>query len=149
MNDNKVSIKEVDKNNWYQCCELEISKEQSKYMEPNAISIAQSKFEPTLKPFAIYLYDEIVGFVMYNSIKEELDSYWIYRIMIDKKYQRKGIGKIATKLVIEQMGKLRECKKIAVGYHPENKGSHNLYSKLGFIDKGDRFGKEMAVVLEL
>lgn len=149
MNNIKVNIKEVDKENWYECCELEVLEEQKKYMEPNAISIAQSKFEPTLKSFAIYLENKIVGFVMYNSVKEELDSYWIYRIMIDKKYQRKGIGKIATKLVIEQMVKLPECKRIAVGYHPENQGSYNLYSKLGFIDKGDRFGKEMAVVLEL
>ncbi|MET3194654.1 hypothetical protein ABID96_001622 [Bacillus sp. OAE603] len=28
-----------------------------------------------------------------------------------------------------------------------NLGAHNLYSSLGFIDHGDRFGKEMAVVL--
>ena len=37
-------------------------------------------------------------------------------------------------------------KKIVVGYHPENFGAHNLYSSLGFIDNGDRFGKEMAVI---
>jgi diamine N-acetyltransferase len=83
---------------------------------------------------------------MYNSIPEELDGYWVYRIMVDKEFQCKGIGKEATKLMITEMAKLPNVKKIVVGYHPENLGAHNLYSSLGFIDNGDRFGKEMAVI---
>ena len=141
-----VKIVELNAENWYDCCELEVSTEQKEYMEPNAVSIAQSKFETSLKPYAIYVADEIVGFLMYNSIQEELDGYWIYRIMVDKKFQGKGIGKAATKLMILEMAKLPNAKKIVVGYHPENLGAHNLYSSLGFIDNGDRFGKEMAVI---
>lgn len=141
-----VKIVELNAENWYDCCELEVSTEQQEYMEPNAVSIAQSKFETSLKPYAIYVADEIVGFLMYNSVQEELDGYWIYRIMVDKKFQGKGIGKAATKLMILEMAKLPDAKKIVVGYHPENLGAHNLYSSLGFIDNGDRFGKEMAVI---
>ena len=146
MNTVNVKIVELNADNWYDCCELEVSIEQKAYMEPNAISIAQSKFEPTLKPYAIYAEDTVVGFLMYNSVQEELDGYWIYRIMVDKEHQGKGIGKAATKLMISEMAKLPNAKKIVVGYHPENIGAHRLYSSLGFIDNGDRFGKEMAVI---
>ena len=146
MDTENVKIVELNAENWYDCCELEVSIEQKEYMEPNAISIAQSKFEPTLKPYAIYAEEKIVGFLMYNSVQEELDGYWVYRIMVDKEYQGKGIGKAATKLMISEMAKLPNAKKIVVGYHPENLGAHNLYSSLGFIDNGDRFGKEMAVI---
>lgn len=146
MSTENVKIVELNAENWYQCCELEVSAEQKGYMEPNAISIAQSKFEPTLKPYAIYAEDKIVGFLMYNSVLEELDGYWVYRIMVDKEFQGKGIGKIATKLMISEIAKLPNAKKIVVGYHPENLGAHNLYASLGFIDNGDRFGKEMAVI---
>ncbi|WP_277587406.1 GNAT family N-acetyltransferase [Psychrobacillus antarcticus] len=146
MSIENVEIVELNAENWYKCCELEVSTEQKEYMEPNAISIAQSKFEPTLKPYAIYVEDKIVGFLMYNSVQEELDGYWVYRIMVDEEYQGKGIGKAATKLMISEMAKLPNAKKIVVGYHPENLGAHNLYSSLGFIDNGDRFGKEMAVI---
>ncbi len=146
MSTGNVKIVELNAENWYDCCELEVSIEQKEYMEPNAISIAQSKFEPTLKPYAIYAKEKIVGFLMYNSVQEELDGYWIYRIMVGKEYQGKGIGKAATKLMISEMAKLPNAKKIVVGYHPENFGAHNLYSSLGFIDNGDRFGKEMAVI---
>ncbi|SFP97742.1 diamine N-acetyltransferase [Psychrobacillus psychrotolerans] len=146
MSIENVKIVELNAENWYECCELEVSTEQKEYMEPNAISIAQSKFEPTLKPYAIYVEDKIVGFLMYNSVQEELGGYWVYRIMVDEEYQGKGIGKAATKLMISEMAKLPNPQKIVVGYHPENLGAHNLYSSLGFIDNGDRFGKEMAVI---
>ena len=149
MNKENVKIVELNAENWYDCCELEVSTEQKEYMEPNAISIAQSKFETTLKPYAIYAADKIVGFLMYNSVQEELDGFWIYRIMVDKKFQSKGIGKAATELMILEMAKLPNAKKIIVGYHPENLGAHHLYSSLGFIDHGDRFGKEMAVILHV
>lgn len=146
MSKNLVKIVEVNAENWYECCLLEISKEQRHYIEPNAISIVQSKFELTLKPYVIYFEEKVVGFLMFNSVKEELDGYWIYRIMIDKHFQGKGIGKAATKLMISEIAKLPNAQKIIVGYHPENKGAHNLYSSLGFKDYGDRFGKEMAVI---
>lgn len=146
MDTSNVKLVELNSENWYECCKLEVSKEQKDYMEPNAISIAQSKFEPTLRPYAIYVEDQVAGFLMYNSVKEELDGYWVYRIMIDKEFQGKGIGKAATKLMISEMEKLPDANKIIVGYNPENKGAHHLYSSLGFIDNGDRFGKEMAVI---
>lgn len=146
MSIENVKIVELKAENWYDCCVLEVSAEQKEYIEPNAISIAQSKFESTLKPYAIYAEEKVVGFLMYNSVQEELDGYWIYRIMVDKEFQGKGIGKAATTLMISEMAKLPNAKKIVVGYHPENSGAHNLYMSLGFIDNGDRFGKEMAVI---
>lgn len=146
MSTENVEIVELNAENWYDCCELEVSTEQKQFIEPNAISIAQSKFEYTLKPYAIYAEEKVVGFLMFNSVQEELDGYWVYRIMVDKEFQGKGIGKTATKLMISEMAKLPNAKKIVVGYHPENLGAHNLYSSLGFIDNGDRFGKEMAVI---
>lgn len=149
MNSINVEIKEVDEENWYSCCTLELAAGQEQFMEPNAVSIAQSKFEPLLRPYAIYADGQIAGFLMYNSVQEELDGYWIYRIMVDKGHQGKGIGKAATELMIERMENETGAARIVVGYHPDNKGAHQLYAGLGFVDRGDRFGKEMAVVKEL
>ncbi|OEH91150.1 GNAT family N-acetyltransferase [Bacillus solimangrovi] len=146
MSTENVKIIELNAENWYECCELEILEEQKKYLETNAVSIAQSKFEPTLKPLAIYFEEKVVGFLMYNTVPEEADGYWIYRIMVDKNYQGKGIGKIATKLMIAEIEKIPNANKIIVGYHPENSGAHHLYASLGFVDEGDRFGKEIVVV---
>ncbi|MBY0122013.1 GNAT family N-acetyltransferase [Bacillus sp. S/N-304-OC-R1] len=146
MKNTNVRLVDVDSENWYECCKLEVTDNQKDFIEPNAISILQSKFEPSLKPYAIYLEDKVAGFLMYNSVEEELDGYWIYRIMIDKDYQGKGIGKAATELMLSEMANALKAKKIIVGYHPDNEGAHQLYSSLGFVDEGNRFGKEMAVI---
>ncbi|WLR41483.1 GNAT family N-acetyltransferase [Bacillus carboniphilus] len=146
MSNHNVTIVELNSENWYDCCQLDISVEQKAFIESNAVSIAQSKFQPTLKPYAIYDNDQVVGFLMFNSEKEELDGYWIYRIMIDQKYQNKGLGKIASQQMFEEMKNLLNANKIIVGYHPENLGAHQLYKSLGFVDEGHRFGKEMAVI---
>ncbi|KAB7663021.1 GNAT family N-acetyltransferase [Bacillus sp. B1-b2] len=149
MSFDHVYLEEVNKDNWYDCCSLELSAEQEKFMEPNAISIIQSNFEPTLRAYAIYLGEQVVGFLMYNTIQEELDGYWIYRIMVDKHFQGSGVGKKATKLMLNQMKQLPNIRKVVVGYHPDNVGAHYLYDSLGFIDNGDRFGKEMAVTMDI
>lgn len=141
-----VKLVEVNAENWYECCQLDVSENQVGYIEPNAISIAQSKFVETLKPYAIYVDEKVAGFLMFNSEPEELDGHWIYRIMIDQEFQGKGIGKAATMLMISEMSKLPDVQKIIVGYHPENMAAHHLYASLGFVDHGDRFGKEMAVI---
>ncbi|EQB34711.1 hypothetical protein M948_20195 [Virgibacillus sp. CM-4] len=140
-----MKIEELNEGNWYECCDLKLPEKQAEYIESNAISIAQSKLEPSLKPFAIYFEDKVVGFLMYNTEKEELDGYWIFRIMVDENFQGKGIGKAATKLMISEMSKLPDAEKIVVGYHPENQEANHLYANLGFIDNGDQFGKEIAV----
>ncbi|MFP4364693.1 MAG: GNAT family N-acetyltransferase [Spirochaetia bacterium] len=144
-----ITIKELNKDNWYDCCELSLTPEQEEFMEPNAVSIAQTKYEPSLRAYAIYDDNTIVGFCMYNSEPEELDGYWIYRIMIDKEHQRKGIGKAATEAMIQEMAQIPGCNRIVVGYHHENLGAHNLYKRCGFKDHGHRFGVEKAVLLDL
>lgn len=139
----------AENHNWYDCCKLELTEEQQGFMESNAISIAHSKFEKTLEPYAICLDNDVIGFLMYNTDTEELDAYWIYRIMLDKAYQNQGIGKIAAELMISKITELSNAKRIAVGYHPENKASGALWKSLGFVDNGDRFGREIVVVKEL
>lgn len=111
MNTENVKIVKLNADNWYDCCVLEVTEDQKEYIESNAISIAQSKFERTLKPYAIYAEENVVGFLMFNSVQEELDGYWVYRIMVDKEYQGMGIGKAATKLMVSEMAKLPNAKK--------------------------------------
>jgi len=145
--DTAISLREVTAENWYACCQLSMAEEQEQFVEPNSVSIAQSKYETTLQLRAIYLRQDLVGFLMYNTEPEELGGHWIYRLMIDKRYQRKGIAKHAMRLIIDEMTTSLDCKRIVAGYKPDNTAAGALYASLGFEDRGDRFGKEMAVVL--
>lgn len=37
-----ISLRPIDAQNWYTCCQLALSDQQQSYMEPNAISLLHS-----------------------------------------------------------------------------------------------------------
>lgn len=145
----EVRIEDVSTNNWYECCMLTPFEDQKDFVDSNSISLAQSKFEPSLKALAIYYDNKLVGFAMYNTEKEDLDAYWIYRLMIDKEYQGLGIGKKALSLIISEMKRTLNCNKIVLGYTENNYRAETLYRNMGFKHEGHFFGKEKAVTLEI
>lgn len=126
-----ISLRPIDAQNWYTCCHLELSEQQSSYMEPNAISLLQALYEPTLRPRAIYEDETMVGFLMYNTELEELDAWWIYRIMIDHAHQSKGIGRQATGLMLEEIGEGNETGTTRLIFFESNrltgKYSHDIF----------------------
>jgi diamine N-acetyltransferase len=68
----------------------------------NLYSLAESKFQSNMKPLAIYHDEVMVGFLMYG-IDPDDDNYWVYRLMVDREFQRKGYGKGAMKLLLEHL----------------------------------------------
>ncbi len=89
----QIELRPVTNENWEACCALELTAKQQGFLEPNVYSIAQAGFEPTLVMRAIYRADELVGFLMYNTEREELDGYWIYRLMVDHRQGQESAGK--------------------------------------------------------
>lgn len=65
------------------------------------------------------------------GIDSDDNNYWIYRLMIDKKFQGKGIGKQAIYLVIEEIRRnnYANISLIMIGYAPEKTLQLNLYIK--------------------
>ena len=78
-------------------------------------------------------------------------SYNLWRLMIDRNYQRKGYGKGAVKLALDFVrtfpcGKAEYC---WLSYEPENIVAKKLYGSFGFIETGDMDGEELIAVLKL
>ena len=56
------------------------------------------------RPFAIYADKKLVGFCMFSfapKAKDPDDRYWLWRFMIDKRYQGRGYGQAALKEIIK------------------------------------------------
>lgn len=107
----QIELRPVTNENWEACCALELTAKQQEFLEPNVYSIAQAGFEPTLVMRAIYAADELVGFLMYNTEREELDGYWIYRLMLDQRHQGSGVGREAMRLLLGEMQQLPEARR--------------------------------------
>ena len=71
-----------------------------------------AKIQPELIPLAIYNGDVLVGFTMYCI--DISDEYWIYHLMIDRKFQRMGYGEAAVKCLISIIKQDKEHDKIYI-----------------------------------
>ena len=97
-----LHLKTITKDNWFQAVSLRVREDQVNLVASNAVSLAQLNFLENFHAKGIYQDDDMIGFTLYG-IDEEDHEYWIYRLMIDQKYQGKGYGKESLKLVIEDI----------------------------------------------
>ncbi len=131
-----VSLREITPENFKECINLKVADGQEKFVAANLMSIAQAKIYPTINPFAVYDGDEMVGFVMFGFDTDD-ERYYLVRLMVDEKHQGKGYGRAATLEVIEQMGKIEDCREIYLSFVPENTGAERLYKSVGFQRTGE------------
>ena len=136
----KVDLIDVTKENWLQVLFLTTNAGENptlceEFVASNALSIVQSIFETGWIVKAVEVEGNIVGFAMYGY-NEEQQFYELCRIMIDYKYQGKGYGTAAIRLVIEEMKKDENCDVIYLSTEPENQRAKRIYTTLGFKETG-------------
>ena len=147
----KVSLRDVTADNWQKVVDLEVLDEQEDYVADNAYSLAESKFDPFVRPRAIYAGKRVVGFLIYEHLKSigKPQEYSIYRFMIDKSEQGKGYGRMAIAQAIEEIKQDPRAKKVSVCYVPTNPVTKRLYAGLGFREVGLDEDGEMIAELKI
>nr|WP_251548955.1 GNAT family N-acetyltransferase [Neobacillus muris] len=130
-----LSLKAIDKSNWETAIQLSVHDEQKTFIASNLYSIAEVQFLDNFYAKGIYLDDRMIGFTLFG-IDSDDHNYWIYRLMIDKDFQRNGFGIQAIQLVIKEIRNLNHSNipLIMIGYHPENLPAKLAYQKAGFIE---------------
>lgn len=146
-----VTLREVTADNLRTVLRLSVADDQKGFVATNAISIAQAYFAPEAWFRAICLGEEIVGFVMIEDqslakAPPAQPTATLWRLMIDQRFQKRGIGREAVLLVIEHV-RAKGYRSLFVSYVPEPGGPEMFYKGLGFRDTGRV--DEGEVVLEL
>ena len=131
-----ITLRDITRDNWHQCTRLKVAPDQEHFVASNAVSMAQSKYEPEYIPLAVYDEEEMVGFVMYGKDRTD-GKYWIARVMVDHRQQGKGHGRAAMQLLLDRIGALPDCDEILISYEPENEVARRLYASLGFRETGE------------
>lgn len=132
----EVELAEITASNFDECVMLNVDEHQKGFVAPNLMSIAQSKVFPTLETRAIYADGEMAGFVMYGFDPEE-DRYTLVRLMVDARNQGRGIGRAATRKVLDELGRRDDCDSVYLSFVPGNEGAEALYSSIGFEKTGE------------
>jgi len=142
-----ITLREIIIDNFWEIIDLKVSDDQSDLVTSNAVSIAQARVQSECIPLGIYKDDTPVGFLMY-CIDRDDGEYWLYRLMIDKRYQGNGYSKEAMNLVISIIKEDKTKNKILLGVDMAGIASVKLYESLGFKYNGQVFGKEHIMQLD-
>ena len=144
----EVSLRPVTKGNYEEVCDLEVSKEQEDYVACNMYSLVESMFNEGYVTRAIHLNEEAVGFFMWVQISIEKISIW--RFIVDKTYQQKGIGRQSLNLALDEIKQTPDLREIEICYDPANPVAKEFYASFGFTEIGmDEDGDDMLAVIKL
>lgn len=130
-----LSLREITCDNFWKVVELSVTPPQQEFVASNAVSIAQAKVQTECVPLAVYLGGRPVGFVMYCLDRQERE-YWIYRVMVDQRFQSLGIGRRALELLLTRIRADGQHHKVYISFEPTNHWARSLYERLGFVDDG-------------
>ena len=158
-----IRFEEITNRNIWKVCMLEPFEDQKDFVAENIQSLAEAYATRNegnnALPLAVYADDTLIGFVMIgngtvgNEEESELikENYSLWRLMIDHKYQGKGLGKQTMDAVMALIRTFPfgEAKKVWLSYEPENTRARKLYHQYGFVENGQMCGNEIVAVYEL
>lgn len=114
---------------------MKVSESQKNYVSDSYAMLARAYAyrEQRSRAFVIYNDDTPVGMGMYHDCPD-LDAFDLSQIFIDERYQGKGYGKAATKLVLDAMKQDGKYSKAVLCYIEGNEAAKRLYEQFGFVE---------------
>jgi diamine N-acetyltransferase len=134
----RVTLREVTRENLREVLLLEVAPEQKGFVASNAISIAQAHFYPEVAWFrAIYANDTPVGFLMLED-SPGAPEVFLWRFMIDRRFQNHGFGGRAIELVLEHVRAREGTSALTLSHVPGEGSPGPFYQRLGFVYTGEK-----------
>ncbi|WP_113672385.1 GNAT family N-acetyltransferase [Vallitalea guaymasensis] len=144
-----ILFKEINNDNWEECFNLKVFKEQEEFVAPNSYSLLEAHYGKNLFPLAIYDDDIMVGFIMYEIDEEDDNSMAMCRLMIDQKHQKKGYGRAAVLKLLDFIREKYGKMPFYTSFEPENKVAEKLYESVGFKKTGEVLYEELVAKIDL
>jgi diamine N-acetyltransferase len=149
-----ITLREITSETVRAVTKLTVAEDQLGLVASNAVSLAEALFSDEAWYRAIYDDEELVGFVMLSdeTLKKAPPAepnIGLWRLMIDHRYQRRGIGREAMCLVLEYVRSRPGIRYFYTSYAPEPGGPEPFYLGLGFEPNGEIEDGEVIVIYPL
>jgi diamine N-acetyltransferase len=133
----EVTLREVTADTVDEILRLKVAPHQENLVATNAKSIAQAHFNPEVAWFrAIYAGEAPVGFLMLWD-EPAKPEYYVWRFMIDERYQGLGYGRRAMELLIDHVRARPNATELLNGAYARPGGAIPFYEKMGFALTGN------------
>jgi diamine N-acetyltransferase len=126
---------------------LELLPGQQDFVASNADSLEEAGEDGDAVPRAIVADGRVVGFLMYDASND--DEANIYRFMIDRREQGRGLGRAGIAAALGEIAGLAHVRKVSICYEPANTAAKQLYASFGFVEQGLDEDGEMIAGLDL
>lgn len=142
-----IQLVDIDPGNWRY--PLKVSESQKNYVANSSVMLARAYAYRNQRSRAFVICDDEtpVGMGLYYDCPE-LDAYDFSQIFIDERYQGRGYGKAATKLVLDIMKRDGKYRKVVLCCIEGNDTAKKIYEKFGFSEI-DRDEDEIIMELRL
>ncbi|HEL1644107.1 TPA: GNAT family N-acetyltransferase [Streptococcus suis] len=144
-----IRLELVNKDNFEAVLQVQLAPEDQRRVASVEYSLAQAwlyREDGHLLPYAVKSGQKVVGFVLL-SIQED-KSYYVWRLLIDKKYQNRGHGKEVIRQILVLAKEDTLCQKVTMNYVIGNHKMRYILEKLGFQFIGLE-GQEMKMELSI
>ncbi len=148
MSDVTVTLREINGDTVRRICDLSVTEHQQQFVAPNAVSIAQAYFSDKAWFRAIYADEEPVGFLMLWD-EPEKPEYYLWRFMIDERFQTRGFGRQALGLLIEHVRTRPHARELFTSVLQADGGPQGFYENSGFELTGEMEDGEAVMRLKL
>ena len=135
----EVHLRPITAANLEDCLALDVEEAQRGWVAPVVKSLAEAYAIPTLVPLAVYDVasrgrkhppEPPVGFTMYE-IADGVG--YVVRLLIDRRYQRRGYGRATMIEIIRRMRLDPAVEMVGTSYRRTNEPAAALYRDLGFV----------------
>lgn len=150
-----VHLREITEDNRAAVCALRVKRGQRDFVASVTSSLADAAAEPEANPWyrAVYCGEQPVGFVMlaWNAPARTPGApgrYFLWRFLIDRRYQRRGIGQAALQQIIDLV-RADGARELFTSYEPGDGDPWPFYQRFGFAPTGEIDDDEIVLRLAL
>ena len=146
-----VTLREITAATVNAILKLKVAPTQEQFVANNAVSIAQAHFSKHAWFRAIYADETPVGFLMLHDEPDGAEGpvYYLWRFMIDARYQKLGFGRQAIQLLFAHVRTRPNATELLLSYVPQAGGPQPFYESLGFVHTGREEHGELEMRLTL
>ena len=133
-----IRLAEITEENWLNAASLQVADDQKDYLAPALGILARGYVyrDCNARVFVIMDDNSIVGLALVRDFTEEPLGYDLQQFMIDKRYQDRGYGTQALRLILDVLSKEGRFSQVEVCVKKADSKAIHMYEKYGFTDSG-------------
>ncbi len=151
-----ITLREVGAANISAVEQLRVRAGQEMFVDDVVRSLAEAKSRPASRPWfrAIYADETPVGFLMIgDGVPSDDESirwpYYLWRMLIDGRYQGRGYGRSALDRLVEYLRTRPGAEELVTSIVPGEGSPLGFYLRYGFEETGEWFDHEQVLRLTL